>query len=343
MWGVQDSPPTGSTLRVTLKTAPLEQWAVAREMRERIKARFDHEGIEIPFPQRVVWHRDGAAETPTGDDAPDQAAEGVSDQLNPAGVRFETSGECGVQRDRGAGERLADRAARLGGLGGGDEVVVAHALDDAAHGQLDAGDAGAGRELDVGAGVQRGRRRAGLGQAVGEAPSRSRPSGRPRSAPRGWSCRWPPRRGRARTRRRCRDRTSRGSPCRRPRRGCLPSGWSRCGWLPSADRSLWFRDSSFRVWHAGVSAARGRSAQWDAVSTFYDEIGGFETIQPDRRHVLRGRGRATRCCARSTPRRTSVRPRSASCSSSCSTGAARRRTPTRAATRGCGCGTRRSR
>jgi small conductance mechanosensitive channel len=42
---------------VTLKTAPLEQWAVAREMRERILARFAHEGIEIPLPQRVVWHR----------------------------------------------------------------------------------------------------------------------------------------------------------------------------------------------------------------------------------------------------------------------------------------------
>ena len=47
----------GVTVRVTLKTAPMEQWKVAREMRERIKDRFDEEGIEIPFPQRVVWHR----------------------------------------------------------------------------------------------------------------------------------------------------------------------------------------------------------------------------------------------------------------------------------------------
>lgn len=45
-------------LRVLIKTLPNEQWAVARAMRQRIKARFDHEGIEIPFAQRVVWHRD---------------------------------------------------------------------------------------------------------------------------------------------------------------------------------------------------------------------------------------------------------------------------------------------
>lgn len=46
------------TVRVLVKTAPLEQWAVARALRQRIKARFDHEGIEIPFAQRVVWHRE---------------------------------------------------------------------------------------------------------------------------------------------------------------------------------------------------------------------------------------------------------------------------------------------
>lgn len=59
VWGVQDLTPDAVVLRVALKTAPLEQWAVAREMRQRIKARFDLEGIEIPFAQRVVWTRSG--------------------------------------------------------------------------------------------------------------------------------------------------------------------------------------------------------------------------------------------------------------------------------------------
>jgi moderate conductance mechanosensitive channel len=57
VWGVESLSPDAVTVRVTLKTAPMEQWKVAREMRERIKDRFDLEGIEIPFPQRVIWHR----------------------------------------------------------------------------------------------------------------------------------------------------------------------------------------------------------------------------------------------------------------------------------------------
>jgi moderate conductance mechanosensitive channel len=61
VWGVERWDPDGVVLRVVLKTAPLQQWSVAREMRERIKDRFDAEGIEIPLPQRVVWHRDAPA------------------------------------------------------------------------------------------------------------------------------------------------------------------------------------------------------------------------------------------------------------------------------------------
>ena len=67
VWGVEDLGPDSVVIRVALKTAPAEQWQVAREMRSRIKARFDHEGIEIPYPQRVVWHRDAAASgSPSG-------------------------------------------------------------------------------------------------------------------------------------------------------------------------------------------------------------------------------------------------------------------------------------
>ncbi len=61
VWGVERWDPDAVVVRVVLKTAPLKQWAVAREMRERIKDRFDAEGVEIPFAQRVVWHRNAPA------------------------------------------------------------------------------------------------------------------------------------------------------------------------------------------------------------------------------------------------------------------------------------------
>jgi small-conductance mechanosensitive channel len=55
VWGVQDLTQEGVVVRVTLKTAPLEQWRVARTMRERIKARFDFERIRMAHPQRVIF------------------------------------------------------------------------------------------------------------------------------------------------------------------------------------------------------------------------------------------------------------------------------------------------
>ena len=53
--GVESLAIDGIHLRVLVKTAPMEQWAVARALRQRVKARFDHEGIEMPYPQRVAF------------------------------------------------------------------------------------------------------------------------------------------------------------------------------------------------------------------------------------------------------------------------------------------------
>ncbi|MEW9121402.1 MAG: mechanosensitive ion channel family protein [Thermotaleaceae bacterium] len=41
-------------IAIMAKTIPMEQWAVERELRKRIKERLDEKGIEIPYPRRVV-------------------------------------------------------------------------------------------------------------------------------------------------------------------------------------------------------------------------------------------------------------------------------------------------
>ncbi len=48
VWGVERFDKDGAVVRVVLKTAPLQQWPVARALRQRIKARFDDAGIRIP-------------------------------------------------------------------------------------------------------------------------------------------------------------------------------------------------------------------------------------------------------------------------------------------------------
>jgi small-conductance mechanosensitive channel len=57
VWGVEALTADSVVVRLVVKTVPLEQWKVARELRRRIKARFDAEGVEIPFAQRTVWLR----------------------------------------------------------------------------------------------------------------------------------------------------------------------------------------------------------------------------------------------------------------------------------------------
>lgn len=57
VWGVEMLAADSVVVRVVLKTQPGQQWAVARELRQRIHGRLKTEGIEIPFPQRTVWVR----------------------------------------------------------------------------------------------------------------------------------------------------------------------------------------------------------------------------------------------------------------------------------------------
>ena len=52
--GVEKVSSDGVVVRLSVKTAPLEQWAVARALRERIKMRFETEGIVVPHTRYVT-------------------------------------------------------------------------------------------------------------------------------------------------------------------------------------------------------------------------------------------------------------------------------------------------
>lgn len=52
--GIADLADSAVVFRLWARTLPMEQWGVERELRRRIKVAFDREGIEIPYPRRVI-------------------------------------------------------------------------------------------------------------------------------------------------------------------------------------------------------------------------------------------------------------------------------------------------
>ena len=73
VWGVEALGRDAVVVRLVVKTVPLKQWDVARELRVRIKASFDAAGIAIPS-QRTVWLRDD--EVPANERAEEPPAQG---------------------------------------------------------------------------------------------------------------------------------------------------------------------------------------------------------------------------------------------------------------------------
>lgn len=72
VWGVEDLGARGVVIRLAVKTRPLMQWAVARELRSRIKSALDAAGIEIPLAVPAMWVGGGTADA----DGPDPAEDG---------------------------------------------------------------------------------------------------------------------------------------------------------------------------------------------------------------------------------------------------------------------------
>jgi len=51
---VNDFADSAIMIKILGDTKPLKQWEITGELRKRLKIAFDREGIEIPFPQRVI-------------------------------------------------------------------------------------------------------------------------------------------------------------------------------------------------------------------------------------------------------------------------------------------------
>ena len=64
IFGVDSLGDSAVTVRTRIKTVPITQWGIARELRRRIKNTFDAKGIEIPFPHVSIYM--GEASKPFG-------------------------------------------------------------------------------------------------------------------------------------------------------------------------------------------------------------------------------------------------------------------------------------
>jgi len=53
--GVSEFGDSAVVIKIRIKTRPLKQWMIGRELRRRIKKAFDTEGIEIPFPHMSLY------------------------------------------------------------------------------------------------------------------------------------------------------------------------------------------------------------------------------------------------------------------------------------------------
>ena len=63
LFGVDQISHTGIVIRIWIKTAPSQQWAIARELRRRLKIDFDRNHIQIGSPQQRVLESSGKLDT----------------------------------------------------------------------------------------------------------------------------------------------------------------------------------------------------------------------------------------------------------------------------------------
>lgn len=64
MLGVDQFADSAVIIKCRIKTNPIQQWRIGREMNRRIKKTFDAKGIEIPFPHQTIYWGEPKQGTP---------------------------------------------------------------------------------------------------------------------------------------------------------------------------------------------------------------------------------------------------------------------------------------
>jgi small conductance mechanosensitive channel len=117
VWGMETMTADGYTLRIVIKTQPLKQWDVARELRERVRAAFAADGIELGTMQRSeITVRDD------DDDDDGRPSDEEDDGQLPGQGGQSGAGGGGLGGDDGPTPEIEPPAGAGGGGGSGGDV-----------------------------------------------------------------------------------------------------------------------------------------------------------------------------------------------------------------------------
>ena len=94
--GVSEFGDSAVVIKIRIKTRPLKQWMIGRELRRRIKKAFDTEGIEIPFPHMSLYFGEAskpflAQQVETSPEATFESAKRDIDQPRKTRQRLQTA------------------------------------------------------------------------------------------------------------------------------------------------------------------------------------------------------------------------------------------------------------
>ena len=90
MLGVDALADSGAVVKFRLRTVPMKQWGIAREMNRRLKRRFEETGVEMAFPSQTVYIARSSAAS-LREELRSVVQEVLAEQKRPSPARHVTS------------------------------------------------------------------------------------------------------------------------------------------------------------------------------------------------------------------------------------------------------------